>query len=449
MSNDTLLDLQRAKRDEIVRDANAATELAAAENRALTDEESELVVRSAAAAAPIDAAIAAQRSLAIGNANATNPLPQVGGGIVRSAPTTYSERGEHSHVRDLMNARINNDPGAWERLRRHGSEVLVEKRDLTRVDGAGGEFVPPLWLLDLYGPFPRAERSIANLPTQMQLPGGTDSINVPTITTGPQVAAQTADNGAVQETDMVTSSVAIPVRTIAGQQDLAIQLIDQSPLGGGIDGLIYNQLAADYERVLGTQIWFGSGASGQITGYIIQSGTNSVSYTDASPTVPELYLPLAQAVSKVHTTAFVGAEAIVMTPRRWNWMLSALDSSNRPLVVPAAQGPYMALGRQDAQAPKGPVGTVLGLPVFLDATGPLTLTAGAGSAGTEDAILVAKFSDSLLMEGSVNTRVLPDVGSGTLTVRFQMYRYVAFSAGRRASSVSKVVGTGLAAPSGF
>lgn len=445
----TILDLQAEKRAQIVESANAAIALAETEGRELSPEETELVVRSADESAAIDKTIAATRALAVGNATAAASVPQFGGGVVRSAPQTYTQRGEHSHIRDTIKARIENEPAAWERLRRHGAEVLTEKRDLTRVDGAGGEFVPPLWLLDLYGPFPRAERSIANLPTQMQLPGGTDSINLPLITTGPQVGVQTADNGAVQETDAVTSSVAIPVRTIAGQQDVAIQLIDQSPLGGGIDGLIYNQLAADYERVLGSQIWFGSGASGQITGYLILSGTNSVSYTDASPTVPELYLPLAQAVSKVHTTAFVGAEAIVMTPRRWNWMLSALDSSNRPLVVPSAQGPYMALGLQEKSAPAGPVGSVLGLPVYLDATGPLTLTAGAGSAGTEDAIVVAKFSDSLLMEGSVNTRVLPDVGSGTLTVRFQMYRYVAFTAGRRPTSVSKVVGTGLAAPAGF
>lgn len=445
----TLLDLQREKRDEIVAAANAATALAETEDRVLTPEESELVVRSVSEAAEITTTIEATVALARGNASATTQLPVARNIRVGAEPQTYTERGDHSHLRDVMNARINNDTAAWDRLHRHGAEVMVEKRDLTRVDGAGGEFVPPLWLLDLYGPFPRAERSIANLPTQMQLPNGTDSINIPLITTGPQVAPQTADNGAVQETDMVSSSVAVPVRTIVGQQDLAIQLIDQSPLGAGMDALIYGQLAADYERQLGTQIWFGSGVSGQVTGYMLTSGINSVSYTDASPTVPELYLPLAQGTSKVHTTAFVEAEAIVMTPRRWNWMLSALDSSNRPLVVPTAQGPYMALGNQERSAAKGPVGSVLGLPVFLDATGPLTLTAGVGAAGTEDSILIAKFSDSLLMEGSVNTRVLPDVGSGTLTVRFQYYRYVAFTAGRRVTSVSKVVGTGLAAPSGF
>lgn len=441
----TIIDLQRARRDEIVAEANAAVLAAETAGRALTAEESELVTRAAAEAAPITATIEAAQELARGNAAANTAPVQLPNVRVGAEPQTYSRHSDASHIRDVLAAQLRNDPQAWERLRRHAAEVRVEQRDITRVDGSAGEFVPPLWLVDLFGDFPRAGRVLANLCTQMDLPGGTDSVNLPRITTGPQVAVQTADNGAVQETDMVSATVTAPVRTLAGQQDLAIQLIEQSPLGGGMDRLIYSQLAADYERALGVQLWNGSGSSGQVLGFLQTSSINSVSYTDASPTVPELYLPLAQATSKVHTNSFVPAEAIVMAPYRWNWMLSALDSSNRPLVVPNAQGPYVALGNQTASAAQGgPVGSILGLPVYLDATCPLTL-----GGGTEDAILAAKFSDAVLMEGAVNTRVLPDVGSGTLTVRFQLYRYVAFTAGRRPQSVSKVTGTGLAAPSGF
>ena len=442
------LDLVREKRTADTKPVNDMIAAAEAEGRALTAEEFTLVQERAAANTEIDARIADLLKIADGNAIAARTAPTYGGAIVRSAPQTYSERGDHSHIRDMIAAQIRNDQGAWERLRRHGSEVLVEKRDITRVDGAGGEFVPPLWMVDDYGDFPRAGRMIANLVTQMPLPGGTDSINFPKITTGPQVGIQTADNGAVTETDMATSSATAPVRTIAGQQDLAIQLVEQSPLGGGMDRLIYSQLAADYERALGAQIWNGSGAAGQLLGYLQMStgagAVNTISYTDGTPTVSELYPPLAQAVSQVHTNSFVGATAIVMAPRRWNWMLSALDGNLRPLVVPTANGAYMAQGVQTASDAFGPVGTMLGLPVYLDAAAPLLL-----GAGTEDAILVARFSDSILLEGSINTRVLPDVGSGTLTVRFQMYRYAAFTGNRRPQSISKITGTGLIAPTGF
>jgi hypothetical protein len=105
-----------------------------------------------------------------------------------------------------------------------------QQRDITRVDGAGGEFVPPLWLVSDYAEMIRAGRVTANLVRSIPLPGGTDSINIPRITTGTSAAPQTADNGAVSETDIVTTSVAAPVRTIAGQQDIALQLLEQSPL---------------------------------------------------------------------------------------------------------------------------------------------------------------------------------------------------------------------------
>ena len=444
----TLLDMVKEQRAALTKPVDDILVTAEKEARDLSPEEWKSVtdLKENADVKAIDERIAALVAKADSDSIATRELPAAAKRNARigNEPKTYEQRGEFSHVRDVIAAQLRNDPQAWDRLRRHGVEAKIEQRDLTRVDGAGGEFVPPLWLTDLYGEFPRAERVLANLSTQIPLPNGTDSINLPRITTGPQVAVQTADNGAVQETDMVTATVTAPVRTIAGQQDLAIQLIEQSPLGGGMDGLIYSQLAQDYERALGVQLWNGSGASGQVLGYLQLGSTNSVAYTDASPTVPELYLPLAQAVSQVHTNSFVAANAIVMTPRRWNWMMSALDSSNRPLVVPNANGPYMAIGQQDSSQASGMVGTVLGLPVYLDATGPLTL-----GGGTEDAILIARFGDSVLMEGSVNTRVLPDVGSGTLTVRFQLYRYVAFTAGRRPQSVSKIGGTGLAAPAGF
>jgi HK97 family phage major capsid protein len=212
-----------------------------------------------------------------------------------------------------------------------------------------------------------------------------------------------------------------------------------------MDQLIYGQLAADYERQLGTQVWNGSGASGQVLGILGTGSIGAVTYTDASPTVPETYLPLAQAVNAVHTTSFIPATAIFMHPRRWNWMTSALDASNRPLVVPVAGGPYMAIGTTTDVRAQGPVGTILGLPVYIDATIPTNLGGGTN----EDRIVVGDFSQSYLMEGAVRTRVLPDVLSANLTVRFQLYRYVAFTAGARPTAVAAISGTGLVAPAGF
>lgn len=437
----TLLDLAREQREALIKPANDVVAAAEAEGRGITDAELATVREAKAAAEAIDARIAELTDLAERNAKAAKSLPTIS---VRNEPKTYEKRGQHSHARDLIMATTTNDPSAWERLRRHAAEVRVEHRDITRTDGAGGEFVPPLWLVDMFGDFPRAGRVVANLCRQMPLPAGTDSINLPRITTGPQVAAQTADNAAVQETDMVTATVTAPVVTIAGQQDVAIQLVDQSPLAGGFDQLIYGQLLGDYERVLGGQILNGSGASGQVRGILNTSGINAVTFTNASPTLPLLYVPLAQAINGVESNSFLPATAIVSHPRRWNWAASALDSQNRPLVVPTAGGPYNAVAVDTVgTAGNGFRGEALGVGWYTDATMPTTV------ATNQDPIVIGNFDNAFLFEGDVRTRVLPDVLSGNLTIRFQLYRYVAFTAGVRPTAFSAITGTGQAAPSGF
>lgn len=131
-----------------------------------------------------------------------------------------------------------------------------------------------------------------------------------------------------------------------------------------------------------------------------------------------------------------------MHPRRWLWMLAALESSSRPFIVPAAQGPQNAPAIAGPMDPTTSVGMLLGLPVFIDANVPTNLGAGTN----EDRIIAARFDDLFLMESRLRTRVLPEVGSGTLTVRLQMYRYVASMPDRYPASIAVVTGTGLADP---
>jgi hypothetical protein len=192
------------------------------------------------------------------------------------------------------------------------------------------------------------------------------------------------------------------------------------------------------------QVINGSAASGQVQGILGMSGIGSVAYTDASPTVPELFLPLAQAVNKVAINRFLPAEAIVMHLRRWNWMVSQLDSNLRPFVVPTAEGLHNALAIVTDVRAQGAVGQVVALPVYLDPNIPTNLRAG-----TEDAIIVGRFSDAMLFESSIRTRVLFDVLSGNLTARIQVYGYLAFAPHRYPPSFAKVYDTGLILPTGF
>lgn len=356
---------------------------------------------------------------------------------------TYEKGNGRSYFKDLMRAslRMDGDGESTARLERHALDVRVspEYRDLSRTDGAGGYFVPPLWLMSEYAELARAGRAVANLCNSQPLPAGTDSINIPTVATGGAVAIQTADNAAVQEVDLTDATINAGVKTIAGQQDVAIQLLDQSPVA--FDQVIFNDLIGDYATKVDLQVIAGSNASGQVKGILGSTGITAVTYTDTSPTVGELYSKLADAIQQVHTTRFRAPTVIAMHPRRWAWFLASLDTSGRPLITPGTSG-QNNLGTFGGVVSQQVVGNIQGLPVVTDPNIPTNLGAGTN----EDRILIMKSDDLLLWESGIKTRVLPDVGSATLTVRLQVYGYIAFSAERYPKSVAVISGTGLTSP---
>ena len=360
---------------------------------------------------------------------------------VISESVTYAQGNGRSYMQDMLrhSLRMDADGEAEARLRRHAEEVRngTEYRDLNRTDGTGGYFVPPAWLMAQFIELARAGRAVANLAPSQALPGGTDSINIPKIATGTSTGVQTADNAAVSETDLTDTSVVAPVRTIAGQQDVAIQLLDQSPVN--FDEVIFRDLVADYSNKLNAQVIGGSGSSGQMLG--IRGTANIITITQSTATVAATYSAIADGVQRVHTQRFLPPTVIVMHPRRWAYFLAAVDTTGRPLVVPNATGTN-SLATLGAVAAEQVVGSMHGLPVVTDPGLPTTL----GTGTNEDVIWVMRAADLLLFESSIRTRVLPEVGSGTLTTRLQVYGYAAFTAGRQPKGIVEIGGAGLVAP---
>ena len=390
------------------------------------------------------------RTAAIAESRKEAGVKTFGSTTITREEMTYDKNGKNSFVRDMINANLRNDRTSWERLNRHQAEVAVETRDISRTDGAGGDLVPPIYLINEYAEFARAARVTADLVTNMALPAGTDSINIPQITTGTLAAFQAADNTATTTRDMVSSTVTAPVRTISGYENVSIQLVEQSPLAGGLDRLVFGDLMADYALQLNTAVaGTGDGTSGTLKGLITLGvdTTNGIptTWTETTPTAVNGAIAIAKAISKVVTNRYKQAEAIIMSPSMWYWFASQVDGSNRPLVVPVtgASQAFNAAGTvTNPGAPAGLVGTIQGVPVFIDAT--MTKT----YATNQSPILVGKFSDSYLFESGVKTRVLPDVLSSNLTVRFQVYGYAAL-AHRYNKAVSAISGTGAVAPSGY
>ena len=230
--------------------------------------------------------------------------------------------------------------------------------------------MPPLYLTNDYAEFARAARVTADLFTNMALPAGTDSINIPAITTGTLAAFQSSDNSATTTRDMVSSTVTAPVRTVSGYENVSIQLVEQSPLAGGLDRLVFGDLMADYSLAVNTAVVSSNdGTSGTIQGLISKYDVSTsipVTWTETTPTAVNGLAAIAKGISKVVTNRYKDVEGIIMHPSTWYWLMSQVDGSSRPLVVPAAAGPFNANGVvANPGAAKGLVGTIHGVPCCL------------------------------------------------------------------------------------
>lgn len=362
--------------------------------------------------------------------------------VVTEQDLMYRKGNGQSYIADLTRSLILHDSDATDRLSQHASEVRSApefkefRTNLSRVDGNGGFFVPPAWLMSQWIELARPGRPTANLIGSQALPPGTDSINIPKVATGTAAAVQTADGAAVNQTDLTDTSIAVPVRTIAGEQTMAIQLLDQSPLN--FDEIIFRDLMADYAVKTDVQVLNGSGASGQVTGLLQQASIISVPVTTV--TGLGVYSAVANAVQQVHTNRFMSPQVLIMHPRRWAWLQVQVDANGRPLVLPRAYAPQNNIANVSDLAPQGPVGDMMGLPVVLDASIPTNLGGGTN----EDRIFVLRPDDLLFYESSLRSRVLPELKSHTLEVVVQIYGYLAFSAARYPTATAVV--TGLTTP---
>jgi HK97 family phage major capsid protein len=345
-------------------------------------------------------------------------------------------------------------------LRARGFDASPFERRVNpnRTSGQGGYFVPPLWLIDEYIPALRAGRIAAGLCRQMDLPEGTDSINIPKLSTTTKVGVQGADAAPVTSQDITDTAVTANVKTLAGQEDIAIQLLEQSP-GQIIDQVITEDLFADYNRLVDQQVLYGNGTNsaslngGQILGIYPSTNwtTNTVTWTTSAQFGPGFNMVLGAMASKTAYNRYnLENFHFLLHPRRWFWFATALDGASgtvgRPVVniesvaynVSALEVPDVPFEGLAGRVPFGPA-------AYIDGNVPVTDNGSGVLSGTYDLAIGAKWDDLWLFEGDLRTRVLPEVLSGTLEVRFQLYNYVAFLV-RYGQSITLAQGSGFGAP---
>lgn len=370
---------------------------------------------------------------------------------VKSEPGVYrkGDPNSPSFFRDLFKHTYNM-PGAADARQRleantRGTIAEMQARAINTTDGTGGDFAPPLWQVDEFVALARGGCVAANLATSKPLPGGTDQVNLPKIATGTATAEQTTQNTALQNTDATTGTALGQVTTVGGIQILAQQLLDQSPIN--MDEVILQDLAADYAVKLDT-LFIAANSAGK-RGLLNIPSEVAVTYTDASPAVlgsGKLWGKIADAIQQVHTSRFIAPTAILMAPRRWAWFLAAADTTGRPVVAPGNILPQVlnmnGIGSLEAVASVGLVGTLQGLPVYVDPNIPTNLGAGTN----EDRIIIAKWDDLYLYESTPRAEVFRETKADQASVLVRFYNYAAILTERFPKAVAVISGTGLVTP---
>jgi HK97 family phage major capsid protein len=420
------------KRDALLAQADAIVSAAAEAPRELTTEEDSEIASTLETVRDLDEQIRRHKELeeraAAATASRKAGNAEAAVSVVKSEPRTYHANGEHSFIADAFRAQFSNDFDAQQRLARHQQEERIERRDVTSTNFAG--LVVPQFLTDLAAPFARAGRPLADRARKHQLPAQGLTLSISKVTTGSAVAVQT-EGSAVQETNMDDTKLDITVQTIAGQQNVSRQAIER---GTNIDSLVMNDLASAYHTLVDSTL----------VAELFSSAGQAVTYTDASPTVAELYPKLADAIQKVQTTFFAGPNAIVMHPRRLAFILASLDTTNRPLAVPAPAYNTVATGSGAPQYGNSGY-TIMGLPVITDAN--VATNKGAGT--DQDTIYVGNLQELHLWEqGNGDPMMLrfEQPKAAELDVTMIVYGYVAVTANRYANAWAQINGTGLVTP---
>ncbi len=462
-----LLEQLRTRRTETRKQADALLERATTETRDLTPEEAAEFAKFVAAERDLDSQLdkirddeirelraAAARQLEQATAEPDKPplwpfplQTRARGQAQVTDPPVYHRDGRDSWVRDVLNATVN--PAGFDardRLARHERQV-AETRAMTSYQPAnsltaGGALTPPQWLISELATVARAGRPLADAIGSQPLPLGIDQLMVPTASQGSLTGAQATENTAIAAQDWVTAQLTSGITTLAGQVDISQQLLDQSP--ANVDQIILGDLLQDLAFQVDSEVVNGTGASGQISGLVTVTPGTTVTFTSAAPaytsatTANSFVFQVAKAINGVATVRKRGAQVIVMHPRRWAWITTALDSQNRPMVVPETA--VNAYGRLSNVAAEAVVGTQSGLPVMLDQSIPTTV-------GTnQDVVFVLRLDDMRLWESAPVARAMVQPLSATLGIRLQVFGYLAGILNRYAGAIAKITGTGLVDP---
>lgn len=387
--------------------------------------------------------------LGVDEARTADEAEKRGKGLIRE-PLVYGRNEQRSYFADMASAQITKDTAAGERLDHHRRQMAalptetrvhpnaeVEYRlNPTTETGKGLEFAPPLWLNELFATAPRAgeiiQRLVRERGNEFLMPKGAASINLPRITKG-TVVNDVTSGAVVDNQDVETATVKAQALIYSGQSDWSLQSLEQSPKGAHLDWAMFKDMAESLDAELEMDLVAGRGeAFNEALGLLNITGINGVTWTEATPKVEKAFPPLAEAMAKVGVNRDMPPDAWLLTSSRLAWLAMSEESPQRPLIL------------TDNVGDDWPLASMAGVGIYLDEaiTRKWSQANKTSGGGTEEPMFSVRSNDFLLWHSAPTTAVYEEVLSGTLQVRFMLYRTTASMLHRYPSGISAVTGTG-------
>lgn len=341
-----------------------------------------------------------------------------------------------SFLADVYRGQLMGDASANVRLNRHMDEERVEKRDVGT--GAFAGLTVPQYLTDLVAPAVAKGRPLADNCRKLPLPPDGMTVNISRVTTATSATLQASENTAASETNIDDTLLTVNVRTISGQQDVSRQAVDRSV---GAESVVIEDLAVRYHTALDNSIINDDGTSGTHLGIRSTSSIVAVTYTDSSPTPSEAWGPLWDLQQQIEAGVYKAATHLVMHPRRWAFFCSAIGT-NQAMFGFSGVGVQLIGQEQSKAYGAGVRGILAGLPVIVDANLPTTVSS------TQDVILGITADELFLWEqpGSPLLIRAEQTNAAELAVKYVVYGYSAFTAGRYPGAHGTISGSGLTTP---
>lgn len=218
--------------------------------------------------------------------------------------------------------------------------------DTTSTEVAG--LVPTPQLSTIWDPKTTNIRPAISAVRTAALPASGLTFEIPRVKTAPTVAAA-AEKGAFSDTQVEIEYVSATVKKFAGMQKFDVEVLDRT--SPAFFEELTRLMANAYAKATDAEV---------VTA--LQAGTLDSTVITLPFDGDEIAGFISRAAASVYNATKRFATGIVVSPDQWAALIALTDSSKRPLFSVAGN----ATNAMGAVQPGSPVGSVMGLPVYVD-----------------------------------------------------------------------------------